>query len=131
MFEAYKVAIALSIGGNTTSALGLLQKQLRKTGTHAASLQERLDDLKLTAMKAGIQMAGAFAIAKPIESAVMSAAKLQKEMIGIGLGARGTAADLDNLRGVNEDVAGKTMFSNIDVAQIAKQLATATGWSRQ
>ena len=123
--------MALTIGGNTTSALGLLQKQLRDTGAHATTLQRRLDDLKLTAMKAGIQMAGAFAIAKPIETAVVAAAKLQKEMIGIGLGARGSAADLDKLRGVIEDVAGKTMFSSVDVAKMGKQLATGTGWSRQ
>jgi TP901 family phage tail tape measure protein len=108
-----------------------LQKQLRDTGNHATTLQRRLDDLKLTAMKAGIQMAGAFAIAKPIELAVVAAAKLQKEMIGIGLGARGSAADLDKLRGVIEDVAGKTMFSSVDVAKMGKQLATGTGWSRQ
>jgi TP901 family phage tail tape measure protein len=108
-----------------------LQRELNTTGTHVTALKTRLDSLKLTAMKAGLQLTAAFAIATPIKDMISDAAKLQKEMIGIGLGARGSAADLTALRGVIEDVAGKTMFSSVDVAKMGKQLATGTGWNRQ
>ncbi len=129
MFEAYSVAVRLRLLDQVTPALLLLSKQFAATSWHATELQRKLTAIKLqVATGAGLFGAGAV-IAAPLLYAVDKAAELQKQMIGIQIATRGSVKEMDQMRGAIEKVAGITMFSNIDVAKMAKVIASGTGLS--
>jgi hypothetical protein len=124
MFEAYKIGVRISILPDF-AALRLLSQRLTAVDKQVIGLNKRFALI-------GAGMAGAgVAIAAPFINAIDKAAQLQKQMIGIQSATHGSAQEMDNLRGAIEGIAAKTVFSNIDVAQIAKTIATGTTFSTQ
>jgi hypothetical protein len=67
----------------------------------------------------GAKMVGGF------KSAVSSAAELQRQMIGIQAVTKGSVRDMTGLEAAIMKVTGVTTFSNVQVAQMAKTLATS------
>jgi hypothetical protein len=126
MFEAYKVGVTLSLTNKVTAGLLVISKDLAKTQGSVAALQKKLDDLKKTGKKAAYELGAAFAIISPFALAISDAAKLQKEMIGIQQATGATTKQIDSMRLAIEKSAGQTMFSNIDVAKMAKTIGTGT-----
>lgn len=125
MFEAYRVAVRISLKDEVSSALIGLSKLFLTTDKHVNLLQKSIKNVAAGAatMSAGI------AIAAPFISAIDKAASLQREMIGIQLATRGTTSEMDRMRATIEQVAGITTFSSIDVAHMSKTIATGTGLS--
>ena len=104
-----------------------MSKHFALTDDHAKRLQARLDGIKKQAM-AGAAMFGTGAVmAAPIIYAVSKAAELQKQLIAVQIATRGTTSEMLNMRKGIEGIASQTIFSNIDVAKMAKLVATGTG----
>ena len=59
------------------------------------------------------------------KSAVSSAAELQRQMIGIQAVTKGSVGEMTRLEAAIMKVTGVTTFSNVQVAQMAKTLATS------
>ncbi len=127
MFEHYKIAVRLSIVDELSGPLALIVRHLYTTEAAAMKLQNRLKSIK-TLFAGGSAMIGAgAAVAAPLLYAIDKAAELQKQLIGVQIASRGTTAQMDAMRAAIERTAGQTIFSNIDVAKMAKLIATGTG----
>lgn len=129
MFESYQVAVKISLVNHVSAGLALLTTQFASTDAAAAKLQRRMDSIKTMAKGGALLVGGAGAIAAPFIFAIDKAAELQKQMIAIQLATRGTTGEMDKMRGAIEGIASQTIFSNIDVAKMGKQIATGTGLS--
>lgn len=128
MFENYAIAVKISLVNHVSAGLLLLTNQFAATDAAAAKLQKRMDSIKAMAKGGALLLGGgAAAMAAPFIFAIDKAAELQKQMIAIQLATRGTTGEMDRMRGAIEAVAGQTIFSNIDVAKMGKQVATGTG----
>ncbi|MGH8220881.1 MAG: hypothetical protein ACREUT_20290 [Steroidobacteraceae bacterium] len=129
MFEAYRIAVRIAIIDEVAGPLALVARHFARTEDSAAKLQRRLETIKGFFM-GGIALAGAgAAFGAPLLFAIDKAAQLQKELIAVQLATHGTADQMDTMRRAIEKVAAVTIFSNIDVAKMAKQIATGTGLS--
>jgi hypothetical protein len=131
VFENYQVAVRISLVNHVSGALALMTGQFAATDKAAALLQKRLTSIQMMAKGGAYLLGGAGALAAPFIFAIDKAAELQKQMIAIQLATRGTATEMNNMRSAIEGVASKTIFSNIDVAKMGKQIATGTGLSAQ
>jgi TP901 family phage tail tape measure protein len=127
MFENYKIAIKIAVTDEATRAISLLTRHLLQSEEAAGKLQSRLATIKGFFIGGTALMGTGAALAAPLLYAVDKAAELQKQLIGVQIATRGTAQQMDQMRGVIEKVAGVTVFSNIDVAKMAKTIATGTG----
>jgi TP901 family phage tail tape measure protein len=126
MFENYEVAVKIKLTDNASAGVLLLAKHILKTEEAAGKLQARLNAIKaLMTAGAGFMGAGA-AIGAPLIYAIDKAAELQKQLISVQIATRGTTEQMNNMRKAIESIAAQTMFSNIDVAKMAKQIATGT-----
>ena len=131
MFESYKVFVSVKLLDEVTRPISLLTRHFLQTEQAAAKLQTRLNAIKgFFAGGVGLMGAGAV-LAAPLVYAVDKAAELQKQMIAIRIATRGTTDQMNSMRQAIEGVASQTMFSNIDVAKMAKQVATGTGLGAQ
>jgi len=131
MFESYKIGVRVTVHDAFTGPMSLLLRYFQQTETAATKLHTRLTAIKgFFAGGVGLMGAGA-TLAAPLIYAVDKAAELQKQMIAIRIATRGTTDQMNSMRHAIEGVASQTMFSNIDVAKMAKQIATGTGKSAQ
>ena len=131
MFESYTVAVKVSLLDGITRPISALVGHLRRAEEGASKLQIRLNAIKgFFAGGVGLMGAGAV-VAAPLIYAIDKAAELQKQMIAIRIATRGTTDQMNSMRQAIEGVASQTMFSNIDVAKMAKQVATGTGLGAQ
>lgn len=114
-----------------TRPLAFLTQHLVRSEEAATALQKRLNTIK-DLFKGGSLLVGAgAAVAAPLLYAVDKAAELQKQLIGVQIATRGTAQQMNDMRLAIEKIAGVTVFSNIDVAKMAKTIATGTGLGAQ
>lgn len=127
MFESYEVAVKISLVNHVSAALLLISRQFAGTDAAAAALQKRLTSIQTMAKGGAYLLGGGAALAAPFIFAIDKAAELQKQMIAIQLATRGTTGEMDRMRGAIEGIAAQTIFSNIDVAKMGKQVATGTG----
>lgn len=73
MFEAYEIAVRISVVNHVSSALMAMSQQFSKVHGQAGDLQRRLDAIKLTVLKGGAFLgAGAFGL-KMFDGAIKSA----------------------------------------------------------
>jgi TP901 family phage tail tape measure protein len=126
-FEAYKISVRVALANEVSAGILLIAKQFGMAGAAAKEFQGRLNSIKATAGAGVALVGGAGAIAAPFIMAIDKAAQLQKEMIGIQVATRGTTTEMDSMRRSIEAVAGQTVFSAIDVAKMAKIVASGTG----
>jgi hypothetical protein len=125
--EAYSVAVRLRLVNEVSTGLSAMALQFAATDKHAAALQKRLTAIKTQAL-AGAALFGTGAVmAAPIIFAISKAAELQKQLIAVQIATRGTTGEMINMRRGIEGIASQTIFSNIDVAKMAKLVATGTG----
>jgi len=126
-FEAYSVAIKLSLINGVTYGLLLISKGLQGANVSAEEFQGRLTKIGKQMAVGGALVGAGAAIAAPFIFAIDRAAELQKQMLGIQVAARGTTSQMVDMRHAIEGVASQTVFSNIDVAKMGKLVATGTG----
>ena len=126
-FENYKVAVKISLVNEVSAGLLLISKQFGVAGKVAEEFQKRLNSIKETAKTGAMLVGGGVALAAPFIYAIDKAAELQKQMIGIQIATRGTVGDMNNMRKAIEGIASQTVFSNIDIAKMAKIVASGTG----
>lgn len=127
MFENYKVAVKVSLVDSVSAPLLLIARQFATTHEAAKKLQTQLNSIKLWFAGGALTFGAGAGLAAPLLYAIDKAAELQKQMIGVQIATRGTAQQMESMRGVIEKVASTTVFSNIDVAKMAKLVATGTG----
>jgi hypothetical protein len=127
MFENYKVAVRITLMDDVTRPLNLLTKYFLRSEEAAKSLQKRLTVIKDLFKGGGLLFGAGAAVAAPLIYATDRAAELQKQMIAVQIATRGTTQQMDQMRSAIEKIAGVTVFSNIDVAKMAKSIATGTG----
>lgn len=127
MFENYAVAVKISLVNHVSAGLLLLTSQFAETDAAAAKLQKRMASIQSMAKGGAYLLGGGLALAAPFIFAIDKAAELQKQMIAIQMATRGTTGDMNNMRKAIEGIAAQTIFSNIDVAKMGKQIATGTG----
>lgn len=125
--EAYSVAVRLRLVNEVSAGLTGMAAQFGMVGKEVSALQRKLNAVKLQ-FKAGALMFGTGALmAAPIIYATSKAAELQKQLIAVQIATRGTTRDMVDMRKGIEGIASQTIFSNIDVAKMAKLVATGTG----
>ena len=129
MFENYRVAVKISLVNEVSAGILLVAKQFGTANLAAKELQDRLTRIKDLAKMGTYMVGGSMAIAAPFIYAIDKAAELQKQMIGIQVATRGSVTEMDSMRRAIEGVASKTVFSNIDVAKMAKIITTGTGFN--
>jgi hypothetical protein len=127
MADNYTVAVKLSLLDEVTGPLALLTRQLLGSQLAAEGLQKKLSLIKGLFVGGGALMGAGAALAAPLLYATDKAAELQKQLIAVQIATHGTTAQMDAMRGAIEKIAGVTVFSNIDVAKMAKIVATGTG----
>lgn len=126
-FENYKVAVKVSLINEVSAGILLIARQFGTADAAARGFQTRLNAIKDTAKGGALLVGGSMAIAAPFLFAIDKAAELQKQMIGVQVATRGTVADMNSMRKAIEQIASQTVFSNIDVAKMAKVIASGTG----
>lgn len=129
MFEAYKVTVKVSLLDDVSQRLGLLSGHFLKLDREVSHLQRRLDKLSTWGQFFNATAMWGIGIATPFVYAISKAAELQKQMISIQIATRGTTDEMEKMRGAIEDIASGTIFNNMDVAKMAKMIATGTGLS--
>jgi len=127
MFENYKVAVKVTLVNEVSAGVLLIAKQFGMADASAKAFQARLNAIKDTAKGGALLIGGSMAIAAPFLYAIDKAAELQKQMIGVQVATRGTVGEMDSMRKSIEKIASQTVFSNIDVAKMAKVVASGTG----
>jgi TP901 family phage tail tape measure protein len=127
MFEAYSVAVKLSLVDKVSEGLVILSRSMKAAGVNATDLQNRIDAIGKQMKLGATLFGGGVAMAAPFLFAIDKAAELQKQMIGIQVATRGTTKDMTDMRHAIEDVSSRTVFSNLDVSSMAKIIATGTG----
>lgn len=129
MFEGYKVAVKLTLINDVSKGLLLVSSQFKVLNEAMTAYERRLTRIKtLMGVGAGA-LGGSFALAAPFIYAISKAAELQKQMLGIQIATVGTAAQMDKMRVAIERASSTTMFSAVDVAKIAKIIATSNTFS--
>lgn len=129
MFEAYRVAVKISLINEVSAGVLLIAKQFGMADTAAKAFHARVNAIKDTMKGGAFMAAGGAAIAAPFIYAIDKAAELQKQLIGVQIATRGTTAEMDAMRRSIEGIAGQTVFSNVEVARIAKMISTGTTFS--
>lgn len=127
MFENYKVAVKVSLINEVSAGILMIARQFGAADTAAKAFQARLNSIKDTAKGGALLVGGSMAIAAPFIYAIDKAAELQKQMIAVQVATRGTVGEMDSMRKSIEGIASQTIFSNIDVAKMAKVIASGTG----
>lgn len=129
MFEEYKVAVKLSLNDGITKGLVLISQRFKSLGVDADVLQTKLKALKDLAFVGAGLFVGGMAIGAPFVYAISKAAELQKQMIGIQIATHGTTKQMDDLRASMEKASSTTIFSTVDVAKMAKIVATSNAFT--
>ena len=127
MLETYSVAVKLSLVNNVSAGLAAMAKQFAATNKHAIALQARLTAIKTQGLTGAALFGSGAVMAAPIIYSISKAAELQKQLIAVQIATRGSANEMANMRRGIEGIASQTIFSNIDVAKMAKLVATGTG----
>jgi hypothetical protein len=127
MFEAYRIAVRIALIDEVAGPLQLLARYFMTTDAAATKLQTRLHAIKGFFAGGTALMGVGATLAAPLLFAIDKAAELQKQLLAVQIAARGTPGQMDQMRGTIEKVAAQTMWSNIDVAKMAKLIATGTG----
>lgn len=131
MFESYRVGVRLSLIDDVASPMRLLLRHFADAELAAGKLQVRLDKIRGFFVGGTALFGAGAAMAAPLIASIDKAAQLQKQMIAIQLSTRGTTAEMGALRATIEQISGQTIFSAIDVAKMAKQVSTGTGFNAQ
>lgn len=127
MFDAYKVSVKLSLINDVSRGLFKISKEFTVLNTQAQKFNTILKESKSLMLIGGSLIGAGVTIASPFIFAIEKAAELQKQMVGIQLATRGTTTEMDAMRASIENISSKTIFNNIDVAKMAKTIATGTG----
>jgi len=121
--------VRVSLINNISSGLISLARQFSAAQGNAAAFKKELSQIKgLMIASAGLGVAGAL-IAVPIVKAVSNAAELQKQMLGVQAATRGSTAEMDAMRLAAEKASSVTVFSSVQVAGLAKIMATTSALS--
>jgi hypothetical protein len=129
MFEDYTVAVKVKLFNEVSGGLLLMSRQFEGLTEKAIIFQSHLKKIQgLMTASAGM-LAGAGALAVPFVYAISKAAELQKQMIGIQVATHGTTAQMDSLRVAIEKASAPTVFSALDVAKMAKSVATSNSFN--
>jgi hypothetical protein len=131
MFEAYTVAVRLSLVNQVSAGLLTLSQQFMATDAAAKRLQQRMDSIKAQAKTGMYLFGGGAALAAPFIYAIDKAAEFQKQLLGIQYATHGTTEAMQNMRRSIEGIAGQTVFSVVDVAKMAKIISTGNAFSAQ
>lgn len=129
MLEDYTVAVRVKLFNEVSGGLMLMSRQFEGLTDKALVFQGHLKRIK-SLMTAGFGMiGGGAALAAPFVYAISKAAELQKQMIGIQIATHGTTQQMDSMRAVMERASANTMFSTLDVAGMAKIIATSNSFN--
>lgn len=129
MFENYTVAVKVKLFNEVSAGLIGMSRQFEGLTDKALVFQANLKKIK-NQVNAGFGMiAGGGALASPFVYAITKAAELQKQMIGIQVATGGTVDQMERMRAVMERSSAGTMFSTLDVAKMAKIIATANSFN--
>jgi hypothetical protein len=129
MFENYTVGVKVKLFNEVSGGLLLMSKQFQGLTDKALTFQGHIKKIQ-NQMTAGFGMIGAgTALAAPFVYAISKAAELQKQMIGIQIATHGTTSQMDSLRVAIEKASAPTVFSALDVAKMAKLVATSNSFT--
>jgi TP901 family phage tail tape measure protein len=129
MFEDYTVAVKVKLFNEVSGGLMLMSRQFEGLTDKALIFQGHIKKIQ-GLMTAGFGMiAGGAALATPFVYAISKAAELQKQMIGIQVATHGTTGQMDSLRVAIEKASAPTVFSALDVAKMAKSVATSNSFN--
>ena len=123
--EAYSIAVKLSLVSNVQAGLVAMSKHFAATNAQAEALQKRLAAIKAQALTGAALFGTGAAMAAPIVYAISKAAELQKQLLSVQMTTHGTTREMLGMRKAIEGVAGQTIFSNVDVAKMAKKISTS------
>lgn len=130
MFEAYKVAVELAVIDKFSNGIFLASAAFDKLNFKIEKLDGLLGKIQKYSLPVGGILGGiGLGIAAPLIDAVSKAAELQKQMIGIQIATHGTTAQMDSLRIAMEKASSSTIFNTVDVAKMAKIIATSNNFS--
>lgn len=121
MATTYQVMVQIGLKNQVSPGLMTISGQL--TGLHGQV--QKIGNVFAQMMAGrmienfGSKIVGGF------KAAVSSAAELQRQMIGIQAVTRGSVGEMTRLEAAIMKVTGVTTFSNVQVAQMAKTLATS------
>jgi hypothetical protein len=120
--------VRLSLVNELSAPLALIARHLFTTEEAAKKLQNRLASIRSLFLGSTALMGTGAVLAAPLLFAIDKAAELQKQLIAVQIATRGSADEMTRMRSAIEAIAGQTIFSNIDVAKMAKLVATGTGF---
>jgi TP901 family phage tail tape measure protein len=127
VFDQYKIAVRVALLDELSVPLAQVARHLATTEEAATKLQTRMASMRAY-FTGGLGLIGAGAtMAAPLLYAIDKAAQFQKQMIAVQIATRGTTEQMTEMRRVIEGVSGVTIFSSVDVAKMAKIIATGTG----
>jgi hypothetical protein len=127
MATSYQVMVKIGLQNHVSPGLLTLSGQI----TGIQSQVQRLGNV-FAQMMAGRMMADfGSKMVHGFKSAVTSAAELQRQMIGIQTVTKGTAQEMTRLEASIMKVTGVTTFSNVQIAEMAKLIATSSNFTAQ
>ncbi len=129
MFEDFTVAVKVKLFNEVSGGLMLMSKQFESVTGKAIKLQTALDGIRSRMMVGGKILGGGFALAAPFVYAISKAAELQKQMLGVQIATHGSVKEMEDLRVSIENASSNTMFSSVDVAKMAKIVATSNAFT--
>lgn len=131
MMEDYSVAVKVSLINHVSAGLVAMAAQFSTLNKQADLFAAKLRALKATALIGAGLIGGGAVIAAPFVYAISKAAELQKHMIAVQTATGATTQELNNMRAAIEHISAQTIFSNVQVAEMAKTIATGTGLSEK
>jgi hypothetical protein len=129
MHEAYAVGVKLTLVNDFTKGLTMASVGFKALGVETEKLEKRLKSIKNLSMAGGGFIGAGFAITSPIIYAISKAAELQKQIIGIQIATHGTNQEMEKLRFTMESASSRTVFSTVQVADMAKLIATSNSFN--
>jgi hypothetical protein len=124
----YQVMVQIGLKNGVSPSLLTMSGQFKAVGGNATKLGgqvKQLGNIFATMMLGHAMERWGEKLTHIFKSAITSAAELQRQMIGIQAVTRGSAGEMTRLEAAIMKVTGVTTFSNVQVAQIAKTLATS------
>lgn len=123
--ENYTVAVRLSLVENVSRGLVALGGRFAALNAQATLFQSKLNALKHQVAVGAAMFAGGAAIASPFVYATIQAGKLQQQLKAVQLATSASANEMEHFRRTVDRVAETSIFKSVDIATMAKTLATA------
>ena len=112
-FEAYKVAVKLSLVDEFSGAMGILMGRMRAAGVEATALQKSIRSIATSISTGALATGAGIGIAMALKASTNEAVKLEQQMNrlkALNLGDVATGKLLDAANAISKNTKGTTLF---------------------